>query len=122
MVEVDLELLEAVEGGGPEPTVEDAIVEAAIVDGEPVRVGPPVRGEDAGDGAQRGASCRIGGLDVERSGGAPDGPPAGGEDLRAGVVLGGEEGDDVAEDTVGETMLRAPPARSRSSFGVGPPF
>jgi hypothetical protein len=104
VVEVDLELPEAVEGAGPEPTVEGCRGrgQAAVVDGEAARAGPPVRGEDTGDGAQKGASCWIGGLDVEGSGGAPDGPPAGGEDLRAGAVLGGEEGDDVAEDAVGE--------------------
>jgi hypothetical protein len=29
-------------------------------------------------------------------------PPSGGEDLGAGAVLSGKEGDDVAEDAVGE--------------------
>jgi len=40
-------------------------------------------------------------VEVERSG-APDLAPAGGEDLRAGTILGGKKGDDVSEDGVRE--------------------
>ena len=40
-------------------------------------------------------------VEVQR-GGAPDVPPPGRQDLGAGTFLGGEEGDDLPEDGVGE--------------------
>ena len=43
------------------------------------------------------------GHEVERRHGrAPEGEPPAGERLRAGAVRGGEEGDDGAEDRIGE--------------------
>jgi len=62
-----------------------------------------MRGEHAWDLVDMDAPFRVMEMevDVERSG-APHAAPAGGEHLRAGAGFGGEEGDDVAEDAVGE--------------------
>jgi len=99
-----VELLEVAEGAGAEPAVQGrggAGAEVVIVArgrGE-AAAGARVRGEDAGHLTQRdGVGAEV---QVERSG-APDVAPPGGEDLRAGAVLGGEAGDDVAEDGVGK--------------------
>ena len=48
---------------------------------------------------QTAAGPEILGVDVERRG-APEGAPSAGDGLRASAVLGGEEGDDGAEDGV----------------------
>ncbi|CAO2186700.1 unnamed protein product [Urochloa humidicola] len=82
-----------------------SVAEAVVhISGAKAAAGALVRGEDARDivGVEPLASevgaCEV---EVERTR-APYGAPAGGEDLRAGAVLGGEKGDDVAEDAVGE--------------------
>lgn len=51
----------------------------------------------AGAGDQGGAE-----IEVERGVAAPDTAPAGRQDLGAGAFVQGEEGDDFAEDDVGE--------------------
>ena len=96
--EGDVELLEAVEGRGPEPGVEAG--EREVGDGEAAG-GAPVRGEDAGDSGLVGVLRAAAGREVERRR-APERAPPGGERLRARAILGGEERDDVAEDLVGE--------------------
>jgi hypothetical protein len=64
-------------------------------------------GEDAqdyssGDIPRNGGFIEVGvEVKVER-GGAPDLAPAGGEDLRAGTILGGKKGYDVFEDEIRE--------------------
>ena len=108
---MELELLESVEGGGLEPAVqacdgEAPVVEVVLRNGE-AAAGTLMRGENARDydfGDVVGAEGVIGidvQIDVERSG-APDVAPAGGQHLRAGAVVGREEGDDVAENAVRE--------------------
>lgn len=108
---MELELLEPVEGGAPKPDVQSYDAEAREVqvvlgDGE-TAAGTSVLGENARDpgcgdlvGAEGGVGIRVH-VDAERSG-APDVAPAGGEDLRAAAVSGGEKGDDVADDGVRE--------------------
>jgi hypothetical protein len=108
---VELELLESVKGGRLEPAVqacdgEAPVVEVVLRDGE-AAAGALMRGENAraydfGDvvGAEEVIGIDVQ-IDVERSG-APDVAPAGGQHLRAGAVVGREEGDDVAENAVRE--------------------
>lgn len=43
----------------------------------------------------------VAGVEIERRG-SPEGPPSAGDRLRAGAVLGGEQGDDGAEDGIRE--------------------
>lgn len=107
-------ILEAVEAGGAEPSVEgggggpvtsEVEVEGDHVDEESA-AGARVRGEDARDvgvgvADAEGAAAVGLELQVERSGEPYVAPPRG-EGLRAAAVLGREEGDDVAEDAVGE--------------------
>lgn len=101
----ELELLEAVQGGGTEEAVE------VWLDGGPAgrrqdeaADGAAVRLADAGHEVDAGcprAGAEAVAVEVER-GGAPEAAPTGGEDLGAGAVDGGEEVDDVAQDAVGE--------------------
>ena len=63
-------------------------------------------------------------VEVER-GGAPEVAPPGGEDLRAGAFLGGQERDDVLEDavrkvadTVGGASIRYGQRRLRAAAGA----
>ena len=74
---VELELLEAAEGGGPEPAVEFGVAVAAEADGFEGEAadGAAVRGEDLGDGGD--AVALLPG-EVER-GGPPGVAPLGGE-------------------------------------------
>ena len=61
-------------------------------------------------------------VEVER-GGAPEVAPPGREDLGAGAVLGGEEGDDLAQDSVGDladAVLGGPFAFAFSRSGLRP--
>jgi len=94
----DVELLEAVEGRGPEPAVEAG--EREVGDGEAAGRAP-VRCEDAGDGDLVDVRAAAAGHEVEQRR-EPERAPPGGERLRARAILGGEERDDVAEDLVGE--------------------
>ena len=103
--QTDVKLLEAVERRGAQPGVHSgrAVVEEVRRDAE-AEAGAGVVGEDAGDGLGAGLVAGVGELaavEVERVV-APDVAPPGGEGLDAGGVPGGEEGDDFAEDGVGE--------------------
>jgi hypothetical protein len=84
---------------------QDGIIETDVVGRHDEAVaGARVRGEDAGDHAGTNVAAKwvfVVEVEVERSG-VPYMALAGGEDLRAGAVFGGEKGDDVAEDVVGE--------------------
>lgn len=66
--------------------------------------GARVVGEDFGDDGEAldvvGAEI-VAGVEIERRG-SPEGPPSAGDRLRAGAVLGGEQGDDGAEDGIRE--------------------
>ena len=104
-----LKLLQFVQSGGPEPGVDGSFrgVEVARFDAE-AAAGPRVGGKDVRDDGNAGIDVRgqaAGGeltvVEIER-GGAPEVAPPGREDLGAGAVLDGEEGDDVAEVIVVE--------------------
>jgi len=93
----DVELLEAIEGWGPEPGVEAG--EREVGDGEAAG-GAPVRGEDAGDGVSSASSAPP---QVARLSGAErQSRRHWAESACVRAILGGEERDDVAEDLVGE--------------------
>lgn len=101
---MEVELLEAVEGAGAEPAVQGhcgAVAELLVArGGGEAAGGARVRGEDAGHLAE-GDGMGWDGMEAEvqvEGSGAPHVAPPGGEDLRASAVLGGEAGDDVAED------------------------
>lgn len=105
--DVELEVVEAGEGGGAEPGLERAggggaveVEEGLEWDAE-AAAWAGVGGEDAGDLAEAEPVAVAGEVEVER-GRAPEGEPTGGEDLCAGAVFGWEEGDDVAQDAVRE--------------------
>jgi hypothetical protein len=107
----ELELVEAIKGGGAEPGVDGSGYGAEVVHGEAeAAAGARVGGEDARD-ESREAIVVVGEVVAEageavavevEGGGAPEVAPPGGEDLGAGAVLCGEEGDDVGEDGVRE--------------------
>jgi hypothetical protein len=97
----DVELLQIVQSGGPEPGVDGGFrdVEVEGIDAE-AAAGSRVEGEDVGDDADAGGDGReLAVVEVER-GGAPEVAPAGREGLGAGAILDGEEGNDVAEVVV----------------------
>jgi len=125
----ELELLQAVERGGPEPSVEVrvAAAPAAPTEGEAAD-GAAVRREDAGDDVAAGhPPGDVVVAEVER-GGAPEVAPPRGQGLRARAVAGGEEGDGgecgvrEAADEVGPGLRRlflAPAAAAASSSSLG---
>lgn len=101
---------------GPGAVDDDEVVNVLVREGgEPGsddvgNLGSEARGGEAGggDGARVGGERGSNGgrnkavvVEAERGGG-PEAAPAGGEGGGAGSVLGGEAGDDVAEDRVGE--------------------
>jgi len=99
----ELELLQAVERGGPEPSVEVGVAAApaAPTEGEAAD-GAAVRREDAGDDVAAGhPPGDVVVAEVER-GGAPEVAPPRGQGLRARAVAGGEVGDDGGECGVRE--------------------
>ena len=109
VVVADVEILEVCEGWGVEPAVELGVAVGVVAEADGGEVeaagGAGVDGEDGGDdgGAAEGVGAEGDpGVEVEGRGGAPEGPPPGGEGLRAGAVLDGEEGNHGAEDDVGE--------------------
>ena len=104
-----MKLLEFGERSGVEPALHLGIqvAGAATAEGESLD-GAMMLGDylgGGGKGDERGGDGNAEELDadveVERRG-APQGTPSAGEGLRAAAVLGGEEGDDGAEDGVGE--------------------
>jgi len=100
----EVKLLEAVERRGAQPGVHSGgVVDDEVRRDAEAEAGAGVVGEDAGDGSDEGpvGVGELAAVEVER-GGAPDVAPPGGEGLDAGGVPGGEEGDDFAEDGVGE--------------------
>ena len=102
--------MEVVEGGGSEPGV--GSVDGEVVDGRAeAAAGAPVGGENARYGVIEALldEQERTVVKVER-GGAPEVAPPGREDLGAGAVLGGEEGDDGAEDVIGEFADEIPVA------------
>lgn len=124
-VSVELELLEAIEDGGPKPAVEFGVAVAAETDGFEGEAadGAAVRGEDLGDGGDAVAllpgEVVVDG-EVER-GGPPDVAPSGGENgCPRGALGAGEAGEDDAAEIDGELadevearILAAIPARRR---------
>jgi len=98
---LDLELLEAVEGGRLQPAVVELAVVVRTLELEAAAAGASVGREDAGHDAIVVVVVCAREIEVER-GGAPDVAPPGGEDLDADGVGDGEAGDDLAEDAVRE--------------------
>lgn len=99
--EGEIDLLELVEGRGSEPTVQCGVV--ILQDewrGAETTSNALVLGEDAGDDGLT-DSPQAASLEVEGCR-APEGAPPGREDLGAGTLLGGKEGDDAAQDLVRE--------------------
>jgi hypothetical protein len=108
----ELELAEAIKGGGAEPGVDGSGSGAEVARGDAeAAAGTRVGGEEARDEGSEGAVVIFGQVVVEaveavavevEGGGAPEVAPPGRKDLGADAVLGGEEGDDVGEDGVRE--------------------
>lgn len=113
---LEMELLDAVEGRRPEPRVEGgvAVVAAGVGDAGEVHERQPaswarVGGQDGrnarGDAVPVAPACgtktELAVVQVERSG-APEGFPAGGNGLGTDAGVGWEQGNDGAEDRVGE--------------------
>lgn len=110
---LEMDLLDPVEDGGPEPGVEGgvAVVAGGVGDTGEVHEGQPaswagVGGQDGGDArgdavpiAPAGTETELAVVEVERSG-APEGCPAGGNGPGADAGVGREQGDDGAEDLV----------------------
>jgi hypothetical protein len=108
----ELELVEAIKGGGAEPGVDGSGSGAEVARGDAeAATGTRVGGEEARDEGSEGAVVIFGQVVVEaveavtvevEGGGAPEVAPPRRKDLCADAVLGGEEGDDVGEDGVRE--------------------
>jgi hypothetical protein len=107
----ELELLEAIKGGGAEPGAEGSGSGEEVVHGDAeAAAGAWVGGEDAIDESDVGIvlsgevvaeAGQAVAVEVE-GGGAPEVAPPGSEDLGTGAVLCGEKGDDVGEDRLRE--------------------
>lgn len=123
-LEPELELLEAVHGGGPEPGVDRGCSVAEEAGGNAkAAAGARVDGNDIGINASKDVLVGVDGeevlaVEVERRG-APDVAPPRLDDLGADGLLGGEERDDLAEDRVGEVADAVGSVSGRRLLVVG---
>jgi hypothetical protein len=100
VVEPQLQLLEVIQSRGLETGFHGRFAGVQAGNAE-AAAGALVRGKDALYGSIKISPTEVTAVKVERRG-APEVAPSGREDLGAGAFFGGEQGDDVAKDGIGE--------------------